>query len=235
MELSNIFTGTFVYDFVRGPLVWISFLVFILGTCFQIFRFLSMTSIRESIQLKPGPANILPKRKEEDEPKTDWLMNLKLSIAGVNPFMIIVTTVFHVLLVLMPLFVLGHNILLDNAIGISLFSFSEEVSDSLTLIVIICALIFLYRRLFSDRVRAITTHADFIFLFLAAAPFVTGYLAYHQVFTEYYKVVITIHILSGEMMLMAVPFTKFVHMIYFFIVRFFVVSEWSLGKGDRTW
>lgn len=235
MELSNIFCGTFVYDFVRGPMVWISFLIFILGTCFQIFKFLSMTSIRESVKLKPGPANILPKRKEEDEPKTDWFLKLKLSIAGVNPFMVIVTTVFHVLLVLMPLFVLGHNILWDNAVGFSLFSLSEEISDSLTLVVIICALIFLYRRLFSERVKAITTYADFIFLLLAAAPFVTGYLAYHQVFAGSYKLIITLHMISGELMLMAVPFTKFVHMIYFFIVRYFVVSEWSLGKGDRTW
>jgi nitrate reductase gamma subunit len=235
MEPSNIFTGTFVYDFVRGPLVWVAFFVFIAGTCFQVFRFLSMSTLSESVKLNPGPSNILPKKSEENALNKNWFARLKLSIAGVNPFMTILTTVFHVLLVLMPLFVLGHNILLDNAFGISFFSLSEEVSDFLTLIVIICALIFLCRRLFSDRVCAITTHADFLFLFLAAAPFITGYLAYNQVFTNDYRVIITLHILSGELMLMAIPFTKFVHMIYFFIARFAVVSEWSLGKGKRTW
>ena len=235
MEPSNIFTGAFVYDFVRGPMVWISFLVFILGTCFQIYKFLSMTSIRESVKLKPGPANILPKRKEEEEPELDFGIRMKLSVLGVNPFIVIVSTIFHVLLVLMPFFVLGHNILWDNAIGFSLFSLPEEISDMLTLVVIICSLVFLYRRLFSDRVRSITTHADFIFLLLAAAPFVTGYLAYHQVFGSCYKFIITLHMISGELMLMAIPFTKFVHMIYFFIVRFLISSEWGLGKGERSW
>jgi nitrate reductase gamma subunit len=161
-------------------------------------------------------------------------MWLKLSIAGVNPFMTIVSTIFHVLLIGMPIFVLGHNILLDNAFGVSIISLSESVSDFLTIVVIVCAGIFLYRRLFLDRVKAITTWADYLFLFLAAAPFITGFFAYHQVF-ENYKLIISLHIISGELMLMAVPFTKFVHMIYLVIIRFTVKSEYSLGKGNRTW
>jgi len=161
-------------------------------------------------------------------------MWLKLSIAGVNPFMTIVSTIFHVLLIVMPIFVLGHNILLDNSFGISFFSLSESVSDFLTIIVILCVGIFLYRRLFLDRVKAITTWSDYLFLFLAAAPFVTGFFAYHQVF-ENYRLIISLHILSGELMLMAVPFTKFVHMIYSVIIRLTVVSEYSLGRGNRTW
>jgi nitrate reductase gamma subunit len=85
-----------------------------------------------------------------------------------------------------------------------------------------------------DRVKAITTWSDYLFLSLAAAPFVTGFFAYHEVF-ENYRLIISLHILSGELMLMTVPFTKFVHMIYSVIIRLTVVSEYSLGRGNRTW
>lgn len=233
MELSNILSGTFVYDVVRGPLVWVSCIVFILGTLLQVFRLRSLTRVETPIQLKSGPGTFLPKPAEEQ--KTDWMLKAKLSIFGVNPFMIIVTTLFHVLLVIVPIFVLGHNILLDNAFGISLFSLPEKTADVLTQIVILCALIFLYRRLFTDRVKAITDWKDYLFLLLAAGPFLTGYLAFHQTFPEHYRLIITLHILLGELMLMAIPFTKFIHMIYLVIMRLTIKSEYSLGKGDRVW
>lgn len=233
MDSSNSFFWTFAYDFIRGPMVWTAFIVFFAGTLFQVFRLLSFTKEQPISKLTPGPGRFIPK-KADDKGKKDWVMWLKLSIAGVNPFMTIVSTIFHVLLIVMPIFVLGHNILLDNSFGISVFSLSESVSDFLTIIVILCVAVFLYRRLFLERVKAITTWSDYLFLSLAAAPFVTGFFAYHQVF-ENYRLIISLHILSGELMLMAVPFTKFVHMIYSVIIRLTVVSEYSLGRGNRTW
>lgn len=232
MELSHIFSLSFAYDFIRGPLVWIAFIVFILGTLLQVFRFSALIRKQDMIKLKPGPGGFISNTPSND--KKDWFMWLKLSIAGVNPFMTIVSLIFHSLLIIMPVFVLGHNILLDNAFGISMVSLPEKISDFLTLVIILCTMIFLYRRIFFDRLKVITNYEDYLFLALAAAPFITGYLAYHQVFLNY-KLVISFHILSGELMLMAVPFTKFIHMIYFFMVRFFVAGEYSLGKGDRTW
>ncbi len=214
-------------------MVWVAFAVFFGGTLFQIFKLLSFTKEQKIIKLTPGPGRFIPKRAEEKE-KKEWIMWLKLSIAGVNPFMTIVSTIFHVLLVIMPIFVLGHNILLDNSFGISFFSLPEGISDFLTIIVIICAGIFLYRRVFLNRVKAITTWEDYFFLFIAAAPFITGFLAYHQVFVNY-RLIISLHIVSGELMLMVIPFTKFIHMIYSVIIRLNVVSEYSLGKGNRTW
>jgi nitrate reductase gamma subunit len=273
MELSNIFSWTFMYDFIRGPMVWISFIVFIFGTIFQVLRFMSLIKEQKIMALKPGPGNIIynqpasrfkkgwvktgwlkkgwfkaawlkisrlktgwfkKNRTKKDQNGKDWLLWLKLSIAGVNPFMTIVSIVFHVLLIFVPVFVLGHNILLDNAFGISMVSLPENVSDFLTGIVIFCTLIFLFRRLFLDRVKIITSYEDYFFLILAAAPFVTGYFAYHQVFLGY-KLVISLHILSGELMLMAVPFTKFIHMIYIIIVRFNVAGEYSLGNARKNW
>lgn len=233
MELTNILSGTFMYDVVRGPLVWVSFIIFILGTIFQVYRLLSLTRVETPVKLNSGPGTFLPKPAKG--PTTDLAMKAKLSIFGVNPFMIIVTTLFHVLLILVPVFVLGHNILLDNAFGLSLFSLPEKTADFLTQIVIVCALIFLYRRIFSDRVKAITDWQDYLFLLLAAGPFITGYLAFHQTFPDHYRLVVTLHMLFGELMLMAIPFTKFIHMFYLVIMRKTIKSEYSLGRGDRVW
>ena len=158
---------------------------------------------------------------------------LKLSVFKTSPVMILVTSLFHLTLVLAPLSLLGHNILIERAIGFSLFSFSEAFSDTLTMVFLGCGLFFLGRRLFSERVRAITDSQDYLMLLLATAPFITGFLAYHQIFD--YNLMIVLHILAGEAMLILAPFTKFVHMVYFFAVRFPVRSEWALGSGNRNW
>ena len=259
MALSHIFSWTFMYDFIRGPMVWIAFVIFFCGVAFQALRIMSLLKKQPVKKLEPGPGNFIYKGHtashfamdrgkmrwfqkgwfkkgpdKKDPNKKDWIVWLKLSIAGVNPFMTMVTTTFHVLLIGVPVFVLGHNILLDNAFGISMVSLPENVSDFLTVIVIFCTVIFLFRRLFLDRVKMITSAADYVFLSLAAAPFVTGYLAYHQVFSNY-KLLISLHIFSGELMLMAVPFTKFIHMIYMIIVRFNVAGEYSFGNAEKNW
>ncbi|WP_236892578.1 respiratory nitrate reductase subunit gamma [Desulfoluna limicola] len=219
-----------MYDFIRGPMVWISIAIFFGGIIWQVFRFLALSSTVDEPKLK-RPAGLA---KEEPPAGAGGLLYaLKLSIFKTSPGMIIVTSVFHLCLIVVPLFLLGHNILIERAIGFSLFSFSEKTSDTLTVIFLLCGLFFLYRRLFVERVRIITSGTDYLMLLLATAPFITGFLAYHQLFD--YKLMIVLHILAGEAMLILAPFTKFVHMVFFFAVRFTVKGEWALGSGNRNW
>lgn len=226
-----------MYDIVRGPLVWISILVFILGTVIQIVRFYRFSRPKETMRLKPGsPVPGQPTEKGPLPTRTlrYKLKMLRLTILGSNPLMILVTTVFHICLVVTPFFVLGHNILLDLSWGASFPSFPESTTDALTAVVIIGGFYFLYRRLFIRRVRAITTGYDFAVLLIATTPFVTGFLAYHRFFD--YDTVIFVHMLAGEIMLMAIPFTKLVHMPFFFINRFVMIHENTFGVGgSRVW
>ena len=224
-----------MYDFIRGPLVWVAFLVFILGTVYQVYRFYQLSRPKDRYLLRV-PFGKPPKDPEEapDEPVLTWWQQMQLSVVGVNPTMVFVTTVFHLALVLTPFFVLGHNVLLDLAWHVSLPSLPEAVADGLTSLVIAGGIFFLLRRMLLARVRAISTAYDYVVLFIATAPFITGFLAYHHLFD--YDTVIILHILAGEIMLMAVPFTKLVHMPYFFINRFVLVHENTLSAGgSRTW
>ena len=58
-------------------------------------------------------------------------------------------------------------------------------------------------------------------------------MCYRQWFD--YHTVLIIHILAGELMLISITFTKLDHMIFFFLARFFIGSEFSFGRGTRTW
>jgi len=222
------------YDFVRGPLALFAFLVFFAGTTFQVLRFFILSRKADRIRFRPirqyknYSAGRFPRKTMANR-----LASLKVSVIGVHPVMTTITSIFHVCLFAAPLFLLGHNNLIYESWGIRLFSFPEKVTDIMAQLVIACALFFLFRRILVARVRSISTFTDYLILFLTAAPFLTGILAFHQI--PGYKSIIILHMLSGALMLILLPFTKLAHMIFFFINRFLIGHENSFGSGIRRW
>ena len=147
--------------------------------------------------------------------------------------MAIVTMVFHACLFIVPVFCFGHSAILRTSIGIPFLSFPDRLTDVLTIIILAGGFFFLMRRLVVPRVRAVSSLEDHAVLAITIAPFLTGFMAYHQ--WGDYKTVITLHFLAGELMLVAIPFTKLGHMVFFFFARILLGSEFSLGRGKRVW
>lgn len=226
-----------ISDFINGPMVWFAFICFFTGTLYQVISFYNLSRPRAR-HPDYGKSPALRQKKEPDlldrTSLSYRLAMFRLTVFGSHPVMMIMTIIFHLTLILTPFFVLGHNILLGLSLGICFPSLSETTTDFLAFVVLACCLFFLFRRLFVPKVRAITTTSDFLMLFIAAAPFLTGFLAYHQI--GHYDTMILAHILSGEIMIMVLPFTRFIHMIYFFINRFILIHQNTLGKGgSRVW
>ena len=223
-----------MYEFIRGPMIGISFLIFIIGLLYQVLRFFTLTRKKELVFISLPFNPDQPPKKKLSQRVVDWLVSLKKkTIWGTHPVMTVITSVFHVTLFITPLFLLGHNILLDEAWGISLWSFCESLSDGLTSIPLVCGAIFLFRRIFVGKVRAISTVYDYAILLITMAPFLTATFAYHQWLD--YQTVIFLHILAGEVMFVTMPFTKLGHMLFFFFYRFFIGSEYSFSRGTRAW
>jgi len=219
-------------ELIEGPLVWIALLIFVLGLLFEGRQFLGMT--RKKVWVYP-PLPSSPKKEEQGWDR--WIRSCFASLRGTlwrtDPLIMVGTTVFHICVVVTPLFLLGHNLLLQQAIGVSLGSLPEVITDGLALIVLIGVVFFAGRRLLVRRVRAITTGYDYMMLGIVAAPFATGFFAYHQIFD--YRTIMILHLLSGEVLLIALPFTKLAHMLFFFLYRFLIGSEYSFTRGTRTW
>lgn len=216
-------------------MVWISFLFFLSGTLYQIITFYSLSRARQAAPRQ----NTLPAQEQEpsilDRTCLRYrLSKFRLTVFGRHPVMMIVTMIFHLTLIATPFFVLGHNILMDLSVDISFPSLPEMVTDLLAMVVIVCCLFFLIRRFFAPAVRAITTPSDYLMLAMVGTPFLTGIFAYHHLGN--YNAMILIHMAAGEVLIMILPFSRFVHMIYFFINRFILIQQNSLGKGgSRVW
>jgi nitrate reductase gamma subunit len=145
----------------------------------------------------------------------------------------VVTFGFHVGLGLMPLFLLPHNILIERAFGVSWWTLPKSVADAMTLVVIFAGVVFLVRRIANPVVRFVTYPSDYVLLAIAVAPFLTGFLAYHHLLP--YKHMSLLHMLTGELMLIAIPFTRLAHMLYFAFTRAYMGSEFGKVRNAKDW
>lgn len=215
------------YNFLTGPAAWIAFLTFIIGLVLRVAYLYGLSKERDRIfynhmDLKWGLRSIF-----------HWLIPLGSVSLRNQPIFAIAFYVFHLCLLGVPLFLQAHNMLWHEAFGISLPSLPEYVADYMTIIFIISALFLLLRRIVQPEVRILTTAWDYFLLILTSLPFVTGFLAYHQVGP--YQLMLISHILSAEVLLVVVPFSKLGHVILFFFSRAFIGFEMGQRRGARTW
>jgi nitrate reductase gamma subunit len=223
-----------MYEFARGPLVWIAFVIFFIGMIYRIIQINSQIQNQNKNINKPSKHKKIEKPTlSAEEISLQRILRFKDSLLYRHPVMAVVSFIFHCCLLIIPLFALGHSMVFYQSWGISTPSLPDGVVDTMTILVIIGGLFFLIRRIMIPRVRAISSINDYLLLLVTIAPFLTGFIAYHQWFD--YKPIILLHLLSGEIMLIAIPFTKLSHMIYFFFVRFLTRSEHNWGSGKRGW
>ncbi|MFH0996246.1 MAG: nitrate reductase [Pseudomonadota bacterium] len=216
-----------IYQFVSGPLAWLAFTVFIVGS---LYRLLYMA--------------VLVHRKEKFIYSfMSWKYSLRsifhwiIPFASVNmqkhPVMTLVTFTFHICLLLTPVFLLSHAVLWDESRNIQLWSLPDPVSDIMTLAVIGCCVFFWVRRIKLPEVRYLTSASDHLILGMVAAPFVTGFVAYHQWID--YPFFMVLHILSGEILLLAIPFTRLSHMLFSPFTRAYMGSEFGNVRHAKDW
>lgn len=240
-----------LYQFASGSGFQISLILFVGGLALQIWRFRGHTRPKEPRRLppvapasrpashektadrRPGFWGLVDLAERVGEPVARVQNRLSRSMAGTHSAMTAVTLTFHLLLIATPIFLGAHNTLIRDAVGFSLPALPEALSDLLTSAILACLGVFLFRRLFVRRVRAITSAYDYFVLAVTAAPFVTGFLCYHQ--WGPYMPLLTLHVVAGELMLILIPFTRLGHALFFFLYRFLIDNEYSFGQGRRIW
>jgi nitrate reductase gamma subunit len=215
-----------LYELVRGPLAWVALLVFFLGIIYRIVSMLIEARkdkvVYPYMSLKYGLRSLM-----------HWLIPFGSRNMRMRPVMTVVTFVFHISLLVAPIFLLAHIILVYESWQVQWWSLPESVTDVMTVLVILGCIFFLVRRIVAPEVKNVTFLSDYVLLALVALPFVTGFLAYHQLGP--YRPTLILHILAGEILLVAIPFTRLSHMFFFFFTRAYMGSEFGNVRNARDW
>jgi nitrate reductase gamma subunit len=216
-----------LYNFVSGPLAWAAFVIFIGGSLYRLIRLMLLVHTKEKfiysyMSWKYSLRSIL-----------HWIIPFASTNWRQHPALTIVTFAFHICLIATPVFLLAHVILWDEAFNINWWSLPDGAAILMALVVIGSCVFFLVRRIVSPEVQYVTSVSDYVILAIVAAPFVTGFLAYYQWFG--YPVMTILHIVSGEIMLVAIPFTRLSHMLFSPLTRAYMGSEFGGIRHARDW
>ena len=216
-----------LYNIVSGPLAWLAFIVFIGGSIYRLVSLISLVHKKEPfiysyMSLKYGLRSILR-----------WSTPFATENMRKHPTLTIVAFSFHICLIVTPIFLLAHVTLVDESWNLSWWTLPDGAAKIMSLIVIAGCVFFLIRRLVSPEVQYVTSASDYIILAIVAAPFITGVIAYYQWFS--YQFFMILHILSGEIMLVAIPFTRLSHMWFAPLTRAYMGSEFGGIRHARDW
>ena len=148
---------------------------------------------------------------------------------GARPWYSLLSLVFHLGLLLTPLFLAAPFVLLERGFGVGWWALDPVVADWLTLGTIVSALGLLFLRVGSPLSRAISRPQDYFLLLLILTPFVTGYLAMHPLLNPWdYDATMLVHVLSGNLILGLLPFTKLSHVALLPVAQVFGEIGWHL-------
>lgn len=216
-----------VFDFVRGPMVWIALIVFVAGSLYRLISMWRLARKKDAMVFSYFSPYFAFRSMAH------WLTPYAARNMRKHPVMTGVTFVFHLCVFALPVFLSSHGILFKESWNISWGWLPEVAADIMTLLVTCACLFFAGRRIFLREVRYLTTWTDFLILAFVALPFVTGYWASRQ--WTGFEAATLIHMLSGEILVMMIPFTRLSHMLFFPVIRGYMGSEFGAVRRARDW
>jgi nitrate reductase gamma subunit len=225
-----------MYQFITGPLLWLSLGICIVGLIVRVVVYIRGLDWKlDRVAYWTHPIQGL---RGALSSIISWLIPFGSYGWRAKPLYTITFFAFHVGVVVTPLFLPGHAIIIQERWGIHWPSISMALADVLTITVMVTAVFIAVRRIGLPEVRIVTTAYDYILLLITVAPFISGFLAVHQLGD--YQFWLYTHILSGEVLLIAIPFTKLYHIVGYFLSRGQIGADFGIkraykAKGGFSW
>jgi nitrate reductase gamma subunit len=219
-------------NFASGPLFRFSFAVLILG----LIRLLYLT-IRNGLEAK--------KKGQDKSIPVNYVRKLTFGYVfpirafRAKPIYAFVSILFHIGLLVTPILLFDHALLFDNSIGISWIALSlpKNIVDILTIMTIITGLILLFMRVSNQASRFISRKQDYLWIIILLVPFSTGLIcAQLAVNPMTYQISMLLHILSGCLIFVLIPFTKIAHCILLPFGQWITARAWKFQSdgGELT-
>ncbi len=193
--------------FARGPLFRFSLVVCVLGLALRV----GMELYRVIVAWRQAGDRDLP-ASTVFLTTAAWLVPVRLLRA--RPIYSLLSFVFHAGIIIVPLFFAGHVALWQESFPLAWPTLPTVLADLLTLAAAAAILGLLVARAAAPASRALTGVHDVGVLVLLLVVAVSGWLAAHPRFAPIdARAMVLVHIMAGNVALIATPFSKIVHCV----------------------
>ena len=144
-----------MYEFLTGPMLWAAFLIFVIGLARRVVLYIRGLDWRlERVAYGPGRKIGM---KGAISSVLQWLVPFGTHSWRRQPYFTIAFFLFHIGVVIVPLFLAGHMVIMQERFGFSLPSLPMWFSDAFTVLAIVGAFMMILRRVALPEVRFLTT------------------------------------------------------------------------------
>lgn len=189
-------------DFVEGPLLWATFIVFVAAVAVRLCFFIIKIITGRKPGQDEGPLNRLASFGRA-------LVPFHMAVLK-SPGYAALRYLFHVCLFAVPIWLSGHIMLWsESRFEWDWAALPDSWADWMTLLVIGIALFFLLRRIAFPKDRSQSSAGDYWVIVVTALPFASGYFLTHGTLDaigflgDHMRL---IHVLGGEVMLLMAAF-----------------------------
>lgn len=217
--------------FARGPLLYFAFAVFCLG----LLRQVGLTLAELVRAYGRAGDQVIPFGRLFRQ-SLGWIIPVN-ALRGTRIPYTVASVVFHVGMVLVSLFLAGHVELIKKGIGVAWPTLHPAAADILTLSTLAALSALLLLRLADRAARFLSGFQDWFLLVLCIVPLLSGYFVAHPAGNPLpYTLTYLIHLLSAELLLTLIPFTKLAHVFLFPFTRVSWELGWHFvpGAGERV-
>lgn len=190
------------YSILEGPLLWVVFVVFFAGFLSRCLFFLWAIIKKSSRNKEKRPLHIIKNLLGSFLP-------FHRAFAK-NPLYTALRYIFHICLFVVPIWLSGHIVLwTESRFEWDWAALPDRWADGMTLILLVLAIFFMFRRLILKRIRRESSIRDYLLIVTAALPFLTGYFLTHGTFESVVFLghnMVILHMLSGQLMILMAIF-----------------------------
>lgn len=148
----------------------------------------------------------------------------------------ITSILFHVAVLVVPIFLGGHVVLWARGVGLSWRAIPNGVADLLTIVAIVTAVALVVQRVAARATRSLSRFQDYSLPLIIALPFASGFVLMHPAVNPFsFQATFFVHVMSANVVFVLIPLTKLSHMILLPGVQ--LVSEvgwhWPSNAGSK--
>ena len=210
-----------ILEFAKGPLFRITFALMVLGAIRILI--LDIWGLIEATR-KAGDRDI--PWKQAFSKMLTWFFPIR-RVANKRPFYSILSIIFHIGLLIVPIFLYAHIELWRGALGFGWISLSDSWADILSISTVVTGLALFIGRVAFIESRKLSRPQDYFWPILIVIPFLTGLIcAQFAITPAAYQSLMLIHILSAELIFVLLPFTKIAHCVLMPVSQFIILAAW---------
>ncbi len=220
-----------IIEFGRGPLLKFCFAIMALGLL-RIFALALYGFARTLYNVRDRKLNyrdIAQRTFEWMLPNDRW--------AKMRPAYSIVSILFHVGLLVAPVFLAAHLRLVSPTGKLLFAALPQFVADGFTVLIIITGPGLFLGRILSSQSRNISRFQDYFWPLLLTIPALTGFLCANAgLSAAAWQFSMMIHIYAANLIFILIPFTKIAHCVLMPLTQLVSTAAWKFpeGAGDKV-